>query len=937
MWIAASPQTRKSLPIWLSISYCPFPRQNLLDIRGGLDSIFTATGAITLPAGRTTGLLATLDAINAAATARDSAALNAALQDLVRVRDNTLQVVQADLQAVFDQIGRIRIDQFLSPMATASSAIRAASDGVIEVLDIMRKDINLAQQKIESVDPAEMVTLLNRLLDSLEQIAQDRIVKPIEAQIDRIRAFLRGLLQKLPIRTLRAEITRFLHSIALAIENAGLDRVANTVHDALAEVRTTLSAGNLTAEVQLAVKKASQIITQALDPVVQAMEKIGQAVNAVAGEAQQVLEGAVTAVTAFADSMAQITADIEGLGVEAAGDQVVQTLASLKDKAEKLLSVAPLPEPLRPVVEQLISTLENVDFDVVFQPVRSATDQIKVPTEVLNSVTEALSGVKDALDNLIPAQLIASIEAEVNSALDVIRHFDPSALLSGVTGYLEEAAAFIEGLDPRPAVNEIRGPFQSVLDAVDTVQPRLILRPVIDAYDSVMAKIQIPSPDLAGQRLGEVINTSGESIGQAVGAPMQKLLNQPGSAPTGGSTAGGGSPGGGAAGGAGGTDLPTFRPGDLIRIFGYFPARLREALQALEAGPAGDVLRTIDSLTGGLARDIRRLQAELRAVESRVTSALNLSLAPLGAAQVQAQMNIQINFSAAGSGVNVSTAMAAVAQVGPSAMRHELSKSLETVLARVRTTAASAGGNAGTALERAATALDSFRISGLAGDADSFLAALDVEPLAKAMDDLVAAAIKRAPAIFNEIEAGITAAVQRVQDLIAEFNPAAQAHKFLDVLEVLREEINLLNPSVLADELSEIHTAIRKTIAAYDPAVFAADLFATLQEIAQSLRALNPATLLGDLSFLNDILAKVEKAVPTKALAGVGESLTDVGNKLVALDPAGLLSAIEGLGPRILDEFESAIKKIRDEVVALLEAIKYANANASASVSVGVG
>ncbi len=923
----------------------PIPRQNLLDIRGGLDSVFSASRAITLPAGRTSGLLAALDAITAAADARDAAALNAALRNLGQVRDNTVQVVEADLLGVFEKVGRIRMDQFLTPMVAASSGIRFARDGVIEILDTMREELISVRAQVESLDPQEMLDLLNRFLDTLEQLALDHIVKPIEAQIDRIKDFIRGLLGKLPIRAIRSEITRFLHSIAQAIEDAGIDRVANAVHDALAQIRSVLSGANLAADVQQAVQKAAQAITAALDPVIQAVESIGQQINAVAGEAQQILDRAAGAVDSFADAMTSITADIEALDVEAAGDQVVQTLAALKDKAEKLLSVAPLPEPMRPLVEQLISTLENVDFDVVFRPVRSAADQIKVPDDVLASVTEALSGLDDALQNLIPQQLIASVEAEINSALDVIRDFDPGSLVSGVTGYLDEAASFLEGLDPRPAVGQIRAPFQAVLDAVDTVQPRRVLRPVIEAYDSVMSKIQLPAVDLAAQRLGETINTSGESIGGAITGPMQSLLNQPGtSAPS--------SSGGGAAGGSGGgtpspasggappgtgTDLPTFHPGDVIRIFGYVPGKLREALQAMEAGPAGDFLRTVDGLTGGLARDIRLLQAELRAVETRVVEALNVSLSPVGSAQVRAQLHIQANFGTPGSGVDVAASMAIVAQASPSAIRHELARTLDTVLGRVRSTAAGAGGSAGAVLERAATALESFRLSGLAGDADALLAALDPEPLAQAVDDLVAAALRRAPDLLNVIEAGMSAAVRRVQDLIAEFNPAAQAHKFLDVLDVLREEINLLNPAVLADELGEIHAAIRKTIAAYDPAVFAADIFATLQEIAQSLRSLDPATLLGDLSFLDNILDRVEAAVPTKALAGVGESLTDVGKHLEELDPAGLLEAIEGLGPRVVDEFEAAVKKIRDEVVALLETIKYANANASGSVSVSLG
>ena len=77
--------------------------------------------------------------------------------------------------------------------------------------------------------------------------------------------------------------------------------------------------------------------------------------------------------------------------------------------------------------------------------------------------------------------------------------------------------------------------------------------------------------------------------------------------------------------------------------------------------------------------------------------------------------------------------------------------------------------------------------------------------------------------------------------------------------------------------------------------------------------------------------------IPTQALQGVGESLTEVGNRLVELDPNGLLDAIENRGPRIIDQVEDALDKIRDAIVALLESIRYMNASASVSVSASVG
>jgi hypothetical protein len=86
---------------------------------------------------------------------------------------------------------------------------------------------------------------------------------------------------------------------------------------------------------------------------------------------------------------------------------------------------------------------------------------------------------------------------------------------------------------------------------------------------------------------------------------------------------------------------------------------------------------------------------------------------------------------------------------------------------------------------------------------------------------------------------------------VRELNPGTQALKFLSVLEVLREELDVLNPRRLAADLAIVHVAIRERISAYDPGVLATEIGAILKSIADKLKTLNPAALLGDLSFLD--------------------------------------------------------------------------------------
>jgi len=173
--------------------------------------------------------------------------------------------------------------------------------------------------------------------------------------------------------------------------------------------------------------------------------------------------------------------------------------------------------------------------------------------------------------------------------------------------------------------------------------------------------------------------------------------------------------------------------------------------------------------------------------------------------------------------------------------------------------------------------------------------------------------------------------------MVEELNPATQAAKFLSVLDVLREELDVFNPARLAAELAEVHAAIRAAIAAYDPIHIAERIKATLTEIANELRGLDPAALLGDLTFLDDIVDRVEAALPLNALNGIGESLADVGAELAAIDPGALIAAVNDLPERVLEGIEQVVEAIKQELITLLESLEYFTAGASVEVSVGVG
>jgi hypothetical protein len=247
--------------------------------------------------------------------------------------------------------------------------------------------------------------------------------------------------------------------------------------------------------------------------------------------------------------------------------------------------------------------------------------------------------------------------------------------------------------------------------------------------------------------------------------------------------------------------------------------------------------------------------------------------------------------------------------------------------------AGGSGSALGPAIERTAQALEASPLAHLAGDLDALLAALDPEPIALEVDALVDRMVALTPQLVAELLPDLRAFVQRMQALINHYNPGAQARKFLQVLEVVREELEVLDPRRLAAELAELHAALRATVAAYDPRVFAEELAAVTRAMANQLRALDPATLLGDLTFLQATVDRVAQADPTLRLAAVGSALTEVGQRLAAVDVGALTTSVNGLGPRLVDSFESLIEAVRNEIVALLQSLRFAMNSASGSVS----
>ena len=921
----------------------PIPTAQLKAARSGISLVATGAASLQMPGDRASGLVAALDAVTAAAQSGDDAALQLAISNLSSVRTHMLGVLRDDLSFASRQLSQLRVGAILQPVAQFGATVRHGEEGVIEFLAGLRNVLADVKDHIDHFDAAAVREFMNSALATVESKASDAIDKPVDDAVEKAKEFVRNIFRQIPIRQLRNELTGFLLGAAAAIQNAHLDGPANTVRSTLDSISNALDGGALTADIQKALQEVSQTIDKVIQPIVDALGTIANEVDQLASGAQAILGRVTAALEQFQQAINQISTAIDGLGIEQAEQQIVQALDNLRQQVQQLLSNVPLPEPLKPQVEQLTSLLEGIDFDQMLKPVRDAVAELKIPDDVSGTVTDGLAQAKNVIENLIPQQLIDSIQQEVDQVLQTLQGFNPASLLPDVSQYLNEAADHIEQLDPRPLAEQIRGPFQAVLDAIDKVNPYTLLQPVIDVYDKAFSAIPTPNSQSIVTSLTSTANLGGSQVTGALGAsPAQGAAGGGSDSSAGG--AGGGASGGGAAGGGAqpasgsGPDVPTplsdIHLGDAIRLLGIIPAKLRDTLMALDAGPVGDVLHEIDSLCAGLARQIRALQAALYEAATRLETGFDAQLLPLGPASLRAHLAIQAKF---GGHASLQVSLEAVTLASPGSMRRELKDALDAMRGLAHETAAQAGGSNGAALDRLATALEFSPLAQLTSNLEQFLDALNPEPIAQEFDALLDSMIALIPKLADELADDMEAAVNRMRAMINHFNPGSQAQKFLVILDVLREELNILNPRRLAGELAELHGVIRGVVAAYDPRVFADELFKVISSLAQQIRALNPQQLLGNLDFLKPIVDKIEQANPATRLASVGQSLTELGERLGNIKLDDLISAVNQLGPKLEAAFEHMLEAVKQEIVALLESLRYATGSASASASVSVG
>jgi len=899
----------------------PFPRSALTTVKSQVESLTTGIGAIHLPTGRVQGLQEAFGRVAAAARAGDAATFQSELNGLEALHEQTIGHIAADLRTIQGRIDSLHLSSALSTVAEAAQMLKTPDIGGLELLEDLRLKLVEAEGFVSQFDLAAAGPAIDQLFAYIENTIGGAIESGIDTQIERLENWLRGLLRELPLQRIRDQLSAALASVVDAIESADIDRVAATVRGAISQLDGLVGAVDLQALLDQAAAALADGIRQALDALEAALSSITDAINAIAGQAQAILQQAVAGLASFRQAFDQVTALVEAIDLEAATQQVIDALADLRKKAEQLLSVAPLPEELRPLVDQLIQKVEAINLDAVLrQPFDQAVATLHIPPDVADTVNGGLEQIADKVSNLIPAQIGEDLQRELDGLLARLSELNLESLSGVIGGTLDQIAAAIDQVDVVSLAQPAADAFQTALSGFDRLKPSELLKSAIDAYDSLLG--QLPLPDSTGMatRVGEAVSNAGEVAARAATGPVRSIATPPG-----GREPASASPREPV---VAEDPPPTLRPGDLIRVFAFAPKKLRKALNAIDRAGADEALAAMHALCGGLAAQLRALHDSIYGLEAQIMADFDTMSASLGAAQADAQIALSTD---AGS-------LQIVAHAGV------LFEPLEADLAQIRqfihSSLTGLGGGAGS-LASVAETLEECRLAQIGHDLDAFIASLDPEPLAAQFDHVFATALNQLSGVLPQLEDQIRQIEARMRGLIARFNPGAQVQKLLRVLLVLKEQLDLVNPRRLADELDEIHGAIRASLAAYDPALFAADIRELLNTAKATITGLDPANLTPDLTPIQAQIDRVPGLLPIDALQGVGTELEAVGGELRALDVAQLVTAVNDLVPEVEQSVLDAIEAVKREIVALLKAIKYASSNASgsasASASVSIG
>ena len=201
----------------------PYDVSHLTAIRTGLDSMISGAATIAVNVNINAGLLASLERIRLAAEAKNATVVNQELNQLVNIRNNTINSIRAILGQVTAQIQALNIAQHVAVIEQFAGAFRISSEGALEFLQNLQRQFAAVRTLIETAELPELGPIIDNIALKAEEMLRQTIEVPIDRAVNDLKTWLRDQLAHLKLRYYRGQVTAFFANVEKQIRAADLD------------------------------------------------------------------------------------------------------------------------------------------------------------------------------------------------------------------------------------------------------------------------------------------------------------------------------------------------------------------------------------------------------------------------------------------------------------------------------------------------------------------------------------------------------------------------------------------------------------------------------------------------------------------------------------------------------------------------------------------
>lgn len=364
-------------------------------------------------------------------------------------------------------VGRLAVDirRWVSPVVDAAPP---RPEGTVE--DLLDQATGLVGDLAATVDGINASALGGPVQEAIS-----RVIEPLRA-IERL------------AHEASASLEAAFGALQTALAAIDLQPVADALRTLTGPATTAMTElTELVESAQAAIEAVLAEATAALEPVVDAVEAAAEATNAAVGAAAGVIdeldidglvEGVRTATTTAGTA-------IESVPIRPVFDVAADAL----DTAASLLGAVPrslLPDEVKTAIDEACAPLEALDLESVRRTLQEELTGIRdeFDTSVLSAVREARGEIVAFLATINPRPPLEALRnGPMAEVVRQVREIDPSEVLAPLTEALDGLREAVQQLDPDAFLAPIDEGLDAVAARVTEFDPGALVAPVVESID----------------------------------------------------------------------------------------------------------------------------------------------------------------------------------------------------------------------------------------------------------------------------------------------------------------------------------------------------------------------------------------------------------------------------------------------------------------------